>query len=383
MLLAGIAPLASRNDVAPSRTPAAHERHYVVHRQRLWGEAAAAIVADPARSSALPPLRAAELPCPRALAADVLAVSRGGKGSERENASMDLPRFRGYTRVTGGRRGCERVSSRIESFLDHDTGAGHPESADRLLAIGRWLDAQPGARSPGSSTRARRPCRSSSACTSPSTSSAWKSPRTCRVTRSTPTRRYRPGPSRRRAGPRAASWRSSMQSWPGGSTTVSPSCALRGTMPNATARWAFVSSTTSRSRRRISERRTASSAYWSSTGTFTTATARSTRSTPIPACCSFRLTSIRSIPAPARLERSALEKAKGFTLNLPFPAGYGDAQYVQAFVDVVEPVARRFSPQFVLVSAGFDAHRRDPLAGMDVTEVGFAQPRAAAPSGRT
>jgi acetoin utilization deacetylase AcuC-like enzyme len=65
-------------------------------------------------------------------------------------------------------------------------------------------------------------------------------------------------------------------------------------------------------------------------------------------------------------------EGEGFTLNLPFPAGYGDAQYVQAFLDVVEPVARRFAPEFILISAGFDAHRRDPLAGMDVTENGFA-----------
>jgi acetoin utilization deacetylase AcuC-like enzyme len=65
-------------------------------------------------------------------------------------------------------------------------------------------------------------------------------------------------------------------------------------------------------------------------------------------------------------------EGEGFTLNLPFPAGYGDAQYVRAFMDVVEPVARRFEPQFILVSAGFDAHRRDPLAGMDMTEAGFA-----------
>jgi acetoin utilization deacetylase AcuC-like enzyme len=63
----------------------------------------------------------------------------------------------------------------------------------------------------------------------------------------------------------------------------------------------------------------------------------------------------------------------GFTLNLPFPAGYGDAQYVQAFLDVVEPVSRKFAPDFILVSAGFDAHRRDPLAGMEVTESGFAK----------
>lgn len=65
-------------------------------------------------------------------------------------------------------------------------------------------------------------------------------------------------------------------------------------------------------------------------------------------------------------------EGEGFTLNLPFPAGYGDAQYVEAFLEVVEPVARRFAPQFILVSAGFDAHERDPLAGMEVTEHGFA-----------
>ncbi|MBI2963938.1 MAG: histone deacetylase [Deltaproteobacteria bacterium] len=65
-------------------------------------------------------------------------------------------------------------------------------------------------------------------------------------------------------------------------------------------------------------------------------------------------------------------EGEGFTLNLPFPAGYGDAQYVEAFLRIVEPVARQFAPQFILVSAGFDAHRRDPLAGMEVTEQGFA-----------
>jgi acetoin utilization deacetylase AcuC-like enzyme len=65
-------------------------------------------------------------------------------------------------------------------------------------------------------------------------------------------------------------------------------------------------------------------------------------------------------------------EGEGFTLNLPFPAGYGDRQYVQAFLDVVEPIARQFAPEFILVSAGFDAHRRDPLAGMELTENGFA-----------
>ena len=65
-------------------------------------------------------------------------------------------------------------------------------------------------------------------------------------------------------------------------------------------------------------------------------------------------------------------EGEGFTLNLPFPAGYGDSQYVRAFLEIVEPVLRRFSPQFILISSGFDAHRRDPLAGMEVSEDGFA-----------
>lgn len=66
-------------------------------------------------------------------------------------------------------------------------------------------------------------------------------------------------------------------------------------------------------------------------------------------------------------------EGEGFTLNLPFPSGYGDREYVEAYLEVVEPVARRFEPQFILVSAGFDAHQRDPLAGMEVTEGGFAR----------
>jgi len=77
-------------------------------------------------------------------------------------------------------------------------------------------------------------------------------------------------------------------------------------------------------------------------------------------------------PGTGAARETGAGEGEGFTLNLPFPAGYGDAQYVQAFLDVVEPVARQFAPEFILVSAGFDAHRRDPLAGMDVTENGFA-----------
>jgi acetoin utilization deacetylase AcuC-like enzyme len=63
----------------------------------------------------------------------------------------------------------------------------------------------------------------------------------------------------------------------------------------------------------------------------------------------------------------------GFTINVPLPAGCGDAEYLRVFRDVVIPAIERFGPQWILVSAGFDPHRRDPLAGMNVTEAGFSQ----------
>ena len=63
----------------------------------------------------------------------------------------------------------------------------------------------------------------------------------------------------------------------------------------------------------------------------------------------------------------------GSTLNVPLAAGSGDAEYVAAFRDLVEPAVAAFDPELVLVSAGFDAHVDDPLAGMEVTEAGFTE----------
>ncbi len=61
----------------------------------------------------------------------------------------------------------------------------------------------------------------------------------------------------------------------------------------------------------------------------------------------------------------------GFTINVPLPAGCADAEYLQVFQDIVVPAATKFQPEWILVSAGFDPHRRDPLGGMGVTEQGF------------
>ena len=62
----------------------------------------------------------------------------------------------------------------------------------------------------------------------------------------------------------------------------------------------------------------------------------------------------------------------GFTLNVPLPAGAGDAELLRAFEEVLVPKAAEFAPQLVLISAGFDAHRDDPLAQLAVTEAGYA-----------
>jgi len=61
------------------------------------------------------------------------------------------------------------------------------------------------------------------------------------------------------------------------------------------------------------------------------------------------------------------------TVNVPLPAGSGDDEYLLAFAERVEPAVRAFEPEFVLVSAGFDAHVGDPLAGMRVTRDGFRE----------
>ena len=62
----------------------------------------------------------------------------------------------------------------------------------------------------------------------------------------------------------------------------------------------------------------------------------------------------------------------GYTLNVPLPAGLSDPTYHALFRDGLTEVAARFKPDLVLVSAGFDAHRSDPLAQMNVTTDGFA-----------
>lgn len=64
-------------------------------------------------------------------------------------------------------------------------------------------------------------------------------------------------------------------------------------------------------------------------------------------------------------------EGEGYTVNVPLPYGVGDEGYAQAFEEILLPLARRYNPNLVLVSAGYDAHWADPLANMRLSTTGF------------
>ena len=63
---------------------------------------------------------------------------------------------------------------------------------------------------------------------------------------------------------------------------------------------------------------------------------------------------------------------EGFTINVPMEAGEGDEEYQAVFLKSLVPAADAFKPEFVIISSGFDAHKDDPLASMGLTEAGYA-----------
>jgi acetoin utilization deacetylase AcuC-like enzyme len=77
-------------------------------------------------------------------------------------------------------------------------------------------------------------------------------------------------------------------------------------------------------------------------------------------------------PGTGSLTETGKDDGEGFTLNVPMPAGMGDREYLQIFRDVIVPVGIEYRPELILVSAGFDAHRNDPLGGMELTAFGYA-----------
>ncbi|MCC6612035.1 MAG: histone deacetylase [Anaerolineae bacterium] len=77
-------------------------------------------------------------------------------------------------------------------------------------------------------------------------------------------------------------------------------------------------------------------------------------------------------PGTGAIGDTGVGKGVGTTLNIPLPPGHGDASYRALYERVIAPAARRFQPELILVSAGFDAHWVDPLAGMRLSLSGYA-----------
>ncbi len=78
-------------------------------------------------------------------------------------------------------------------------------------------------------------------------------------------------------------------------------------------------------------------------------------------------------PGTGSKDEKGIGKGLGYTINVPFPAGTGDKEYKRVFDEILRPKALEFDPDFVLISAGFDAHKDDPLGGMNITAQGFGE----------
>jgi acetoin utilization deacetylase AcuC-like enzyme len=91
-----------------------------------------------------------------------------------------------------------------------------------------------------------------------------------------------------------------------------------------------------------------------------------------PSVLYFSVHQRRSFPGTGKFREKGKNEGEGFTVNLPLPAGCGDGDYLFLFEKILKPMAVEFSPELVLVSAGFDIHVADPLGSMAVTAQGFA-----------
>jgi len=77
-------------------------------------------------------------------------------------------------------------------------------------------------------------------------------------------------------------------------------------------------------------------------------------------------------PGTGDVEETGKGKGEGYTVNIPLPGYQGDSEYACIFNDIIVPVGRKYNPDLILISCGFDIYRDDPLGLMEVTAPGFA-----------
>ncbi len=78
-------------------------------------------------------------------------------------------------------------------------------------------------------------------------------------------------------------------------------------------------------------------------------------------------------PGTGHYSETGTGEGRGTTVNVPLPHGAGDEAITRAYREVILPALARFAPEVVLVSSGWDAYRRDPLAGLEVSTAGYTQ----------
>jgi acetoin utilization deacetylase AcuC-like enzyme len=77
-------------------------------------------------------------------------------------------------------------------------------------------------------------------------------------------------------------------------------------------------------------------------------------------------------PGSGAAEEIGRGNGAGYTINVPLPAGLDDLAFATVYNDILSAITRQYRPQLIIVSAGYDIHRDDPLGGMAVTAPGFA-----------
>lgn len=78
-------------------------------------------------------------------------------------------------------------------------------------------------------------------------------------------------------------------------------------------------------------------------------------------------------PGTGHLDETGTRDGKGFNINIPLIAGWGNNEYQAIYEDILAPIAMRYKPQIIMVSAGYDAHWADNLSSMQLSVTGFAR----------
>jgi acetoin utilization deacetylase AcuC-like enzyme len=78
-------------------------------------------------------------------------------------------------------------------------------------------------------------------------------------------------------------------------------------------------------------------------------------------------------PGTGHLDENGIREGEGYNVNIPMVAGWGDEEYQAIYEDILAPIAMKYKPQLIMVSAGYDGHWSDNIALMQLSVSGFAR----------